>query len=401
MVPAMSRRALPVLCALLLAAVPATAQEGGDDGWIDADDVGGAEGGEWIDVPPEETETPPGPAGDAEGEAGDDGWIDASEQDGAAAAPAPAQPAPAAKPATKPDPAEEPLACPAIPIPRAAQPAGPEAMERVLVLPLQDAANKPEDANTLTTHTADGLTQVKDLDYTDPGQIKRDEDDAIIKPPAAEPIPTDRLRFEVVDSRCLEGKVSIEVWEGFTECSRGRCMSDLAEATDADWVVYGQLANAAPPLLLYELKLYNAKLGRIVSRASAEAPNARFLAAAVPAVLAQLIEDPPPPPPRPAPPKEPSLLESPLLIGGATLTLAGFVLAAGAAAWLASAEATLWVPEVHRDLKVESLTYWPYVAGALAVSPLIIVAGAALMGVSPFFLPEVKDPVADAEGAQE
>jgi hypothetical protein len=386
MVPAMSRWPLLPLCALLLAAAPVAAQEGGDDGWIDADDVG-EEGGEWVDGPAEDAAPP------ADGEAaGGDGWEDATAPDPApvAAPPPPAQP----------DPAET-LTCPAIALPRPAQASTPEATERVLLLPLQNAANKAEDALALTTATADGLSLIKDLDYTDPGQITRDEDDALIKPPPAEPIPTDRLRFEVVDSRCLEGKVAVEIWEGFAECSRGRCMGELAEATGADWIVYGQLANAAPPLLLYEVKLYDAKLGRIVSRASAEAPNARFLGAAVPAVLAQLILEPPPPPPRPAPPKEPSLLESPLLIGGVTLALAGGVLAAGAAAWLASAEATLWVPEVHRDLKVDSLTYWPYVAGALAFSPVIIVAGVALMGISPFFLPDVKDAPATAEGAQE
>ena len=178
-------------------------------------------------------------------------------------------------------------------------------------------------------------------------------------------------------------------------------MGDLAEATGADWIVYGQLANAAAPMLLYEVKLFDAKLGRIVSRASAEAPNARFLSAAVPAVLDQLIVEPPPPPPRPAPPKEPSLLESPLLIGGVTLALAGGVLAAGAAGWLASAEASLWVPEAHRDLKVDALTYWPYVAAALAFSPVIIAAGVALMGISPFFLPDVEPTPDSPDGAQE
>jgi hypothetical protein len=398
MVPAMLRSLCMPLSALLLLAVPATAQEGGDDGWIDADDGGGDEGGEWIDVPAEEA----APAGDgaspAEGEGeGGDGWVDANEADTQPAPPAPAEP----PPPPAPDPAEAPLTCPAIAIPRPAQPKTPEALERVLVLPLKDAANKAEEADALTTATATALTVIKDLDYTDPGQITRDEDDALIKPPPAEPIPTDRLRFEVVDSRCLEGKVPIEAWEGFTECSRGSCMGDLAEATSADWIVYGQLANAAPPLLLYEVKLFNAELGRIVSRSSAEAPNARFLTAAVPAVLAQLIEDPPPPPPRPAPPKEPSLLESPLLIGGTTLLLAGGVLALGAAGWLASAEATLWVPEVSRALKTDALTYWPYVAGALAVSPLIIAAGVVLMGISPLFLPDVEQTPAPSDGAEE
>jgi hypothetical protein len=155
-------------------------------------------------------------------------------------------------------------------------------------------------------------------------------------------------------------------------CEGELCLYEMAQALDADWVMYGKMSGNDAGALVVELGVFDRKRGEIVDRQTIEGESAQLAAPYITAAMERLLG-----PVLAA--ATPSPFESPLFLVSASVTAVGVLVLAGAGGWALELESNLQNPDRHRDEKARSLREGPIALGATAAGAAITLLGAGLL----------------------
>lgn len=157
-------------------------------------------------------------------------------------------------------------------------------------------------------------------------------------------------------------------------CEAELCLHELAEALDADFVLFGHL-DESPEGRVVRLGLFAEKSGEILLREEVSGADLVALGPFVSAAMDRLLE-----PVLTA--ATPNAFEQPLFLAGAGIAAAGALLAVGAGGYALELELSLGEPERRRELKERALNDGPLLLAVAGAGAAVTVLGVALLGTS-------------------
>lgn len=157
-------------------------------------------------------------------------------------------------------------------------------------------------------------------------------------------------------------------------CESELCLHELADALDADFVLFGHIDESAEGRVVH-LGLFEEKSGEIIEREEVSAADLVSLAPFLGGAMDRLLE-----PVLTA--SAPNAFEQPLFLAGAGIAAAGALLAVGAGGYALELELSLGQGERRREVKERALSQGPLLLAFTGAGTAVAVVGAALLGTS-------------------
>jgi hypothetical protein len=155
------------------------------------------------------------------------------------------------------------------------------------------------------------------------------------------------------------------------DCFDELCLYEMANALDADWVLYSAIRPTAGGVVV-QIGTFDRKRGETVDVQTIEAETAAggsaTVTAAMERVIAPILAE-----------AKPQLFETPLFLGGTGVLAAGLLIFAGGGGWALELEGNLADPDRFRADKQRALDRGPYALGVTAVGAAITLVGAGLL----------------------
>jgi len=153
-------------------------------------------------------------------------------------------------------------------------------------------------------------------------------------------------------------------------CDDELCLYEMAEALNADWVLFSTVSTEGDGLVVH-LGSFETARGEIHHErveVAAVAAGSASVTAAVERLLAPILAE-----------AKPQLFEQPLFLGGTGVLTAGLLIFAGAGGWALELESNLASPERHRDEKARALEQGPLALAVTAGGAVVTLIGAGLL----------------------
>lgn len=191
---------------------------------------------------------------------------------------------------------------------------------------------------------------------------------------AARALVTDALRARVgllvATSQDVRRRAPLQA-DRAAACAEELCLHELADALDADFVLFGEVSDGAEGRAV-RLGLFEAKSGQIIDREQVDGSDiatiAPFISAAMDRLLEPVLAE-----------ATPGFFERPLFLVGTGTAAVGALVAAGAGGWALELELSLGEAERHRDVKRRALEQGPVLLAAAATGTAVALLGAGLL----------------------
>lgn len=209
------------------------------------------------------------------------------------------------------------------------------------------------------------------LDLAPRGSVSADEI------AAARTLVTDALRGRenlfVATSEDVRRRAPLEADRAAT-CEEELCLHELADALDADFVLFGHVDDSAEGRVV-RLGLFEERSGEIIEREEVSGADLATIAPFVGAAMNQLLEPV-------LAEAVPRFYERPLFLAGAGVLAGGALLAVGAGGYALELELSLGEPERRREVKERALSQGPILLAFAGGGAAVALVGAALAGAS-------------------
>lgn len=188
-----------------------------------------------------------------------------------------------------------------------------------------------------------------------------------------------RSDIDTVTSSDMQAMAQIDATKASMGCDEASCLAEVASALGARYVIYGRVGRL-DDIILLQVNLFDASVGKPISRQEAEGAQLKELSDKLPKTLSALL----------APlggaviteaavvetPVAPSATLSMLTLAGGGAAVAGLVAAGGLGAWALGLDADLASSDASLEQKQFAYDYgWMVASGAIA--GVLVAAGGA------------------------
>lgn len=192
---------------------------------------------------------------------------------------------------------------------------------------------------------------------------------------------SERSDVETVTTADIQAMAQIDASKAAMGCDESSCLAEIASALGARYVIYGRVGRLDDVILL-QVSLFDASVGKPVSRQETQGAQLKELSANLPRLLNDLLR------PlggasiteaavvEPAPVTPPSEPISTLVLVGAGVTAAGVVTAGALGAWALGLDAELASAESSLDQKQFAFD-WGWLIASGAIAGVVVAAGGA------------------------
>ena len=189
-----------------------------------------------------------------------------------------------------------------------------------------------------------------------------------------------RSDVEAITAADIQQMATLNANKAAVGCEESSCLAEIANALGARYVVYGRVGKLDDVFLL-QVNLFDATIGKPISRQESQAAKLQELSAQMPQVIGALLR-----PLGGAQPNEAAVVEqgpplSPLVWAGAGVGGAGAIAGVALGAWALALNGDLESTKATFDQKKFAYDNGLFVAGGAIGGAVLAAAGAVLLGI--------------------